>query len=154
MVAVAEGLRHSFTPDNLHHAEAVKRYVSAVMQGDRAEALALFTEDVRLYPWIVPAYPAAHPAIGLTAARAYVEEQRRYFGRWYRAEVVQLYPWPGGVAVRFRMHLNDPDGVAREQMAGLCLRLTEDGKISQVGIPTQDEHLHAWLQGILTRHIR
>jgi CheY-like chemotaxis protein len=144
ITAVAEGLNHPFSPDNLHQAETVKRYVAALIAGDTETALALCTEDVRYYPWIVPAYPAAHPVLGREAARAYVEEQHRYFGL-YQAEVVQLYPWPGGVAVRFRMHWNDPDGVEHEQMAGLCLRLTEDGQISQTGIPVQNERLRTLL---------
>jgi hypothetical protein len=58
---------------------------------------------------------------------------------------VKLYPIPHGVAVRLRLHWQDPDGVEKEQMIGRCLQVTADGQISQMGIPVQDEHLRILL---------
>jgi CheY-like chemotaxis protein len=151
ITAVAEGLNHPFRLDQSLQTEGVKRYILALMQGDVETVLALCTEDVRIYPWIVPAYPAAHPVTGRTAARAYLQEEQRYFGI-YQAEMVRLYPCPHGVAVRLRLRWQNPAGAVQQQMVGRCLEVTADGQISQVGIPIQDERLRTWLGRLLTRH--
>lgn len=144
ITTVAEGLNHPFSLDRGRQEEGVKRYILALMHGDMEEVLALCTEDVRIYPWIVPAYPAARPVTGRRAARAYLQEEQRYFGT-YQAGLVQLYPCPHGVAVRLRLRWKDPAGALQQQMVGRCLEVTADGQISQLGIPVQDERLRTWL---------
>src|SRR5690242_14659758 len=79
ITAVAEGLNQPFSAAQRPQAEVARRFVAELLERDVVAVLALCTEEVRMYPWIVPAYPAAHPAFGRRAARAYLEELKQYF---------------------------------------------------------------------------
>lgn len=149
VTAVAEGLNQPFSAAQRPQTVVAQRFVSALLERDVEAVLALCTEEVRMYPWIVPAYPAAHPAFGWTAARAYLEELQQYFVT-SQAESVQCYPCPHGVAVRLWLRWQDPAGAVYQQMVGLCLAVTADGQISQVGVPVQDERLRTRLWRVLT----
>ena len=149
VTAVAEGLNQPFSAAQRPQTVVAQRFVSALLERDVEAVLALCTEEVRMYPWIVPAYPAAHPAFGWTAARAYLEELQQYFVT-SQAESVQCYPCPHGVAVRLWLRWQDPAGVGQQQMVGLCLAVTAEGQISQVGLPVQDERLRSRLWRWLT----
>lgn len=132
ITAVAEGLNQPFSAAQRTQAEVAQRFVAALLERDVEAVLALCTEEVRMYPWIVPAYPAAHPVAGRTASRAYLEDLKQYFVV-SQAESVQCYPCPHGVAVRLRLRWQDPAGAGQQQMVGLCLAVTAEGQISQVG---------------------
>lgn len=144
ITTVAENLNRPFSAAQLPQVETAKRYIAALIQGDLEALLALCTEEVRIYPWIVPPYPAARPVTGRMAARADLQEQQQYFGT-FQLDLVRYYPCPHGVAVRLRQRWRDPTGALQQQMVARCLQVTADGQISQVGIPVQDEHLRTLL---------
>lgn len=143
ITTVAEHLNHPFTALQLRQAEVTRRFIAALIQGDVEAAIALCTEEVQLFPWIVPAYPSARPVTGRADARAYLQEMKRYFGT-YQMELAQLYPCPHGLAVRLLLHWQDPAGAFQQQMVGLCFQVSGE-QISQVGIPAQDERLRTLL---------
>ena len=57
ITTVAESLNQPWNLAQLPQVEIAKHYIAALGQRDVERILALCTEDVRLYPWIVPAYP-------------------------------------------------------------------------------------------------
>ena len=142
VTTVAECLNQSWSPAQLRQAEVVKRYIAGLLQGDVEAILALCTEEVRLYPWMVPAYPFARPVTGRAAARAYLQEQQRYFGA-YQLEQIHYYPCPHGVALRLLMHWQDAAGAVKQQMVAGCIKVTPAGQISQVGLPPPDALVRA-----------
>ena len=143
VMTVAECLNQPWSPAQLSQAEIVKRGVTALVQRDVGALVALCTEEVRWYPWIVPPYPRARPVMGRAAVRAYLEEATEYFGA-YHIDVVHLYPCPHGVAVRALLQWQDPSGGWKEQEVACCVKVTPDGQISQIGLP-RDERLVAQL---------
>jgi CheY-like chemotaxis protein len=138
VATVAECLNHSWSPDQLRQAEVAKRYVTGLIQWDVEALVDLFTEDVRIFPSIVPAYPHAHPVTGREAARAYHEEQKQYFSPTQQLELVNLNPCPRGIAARLLLQWQDPPGVWKKQIIAGCVKVTEDDHISQVGLPPPD----------------
>lgn len=140
ITTVAECLNHPWTTVELQQVEVVKRYAAGLRTWDVEALVALCTEDVRLFPWIVPAYPRARPVTGRAAARAYYEEQQHYFSA-YQLDLVNVYPCPHGVAGRLVIEWQDPPGVVKRQMIAGCIKVTPDGHITQVGLPPPDERL-------------
>jgi CheY-like chemotaxis protein len=143
VTAVAECLNLPWSPDQLRQAEVAKRYVAAYIQWDVEALVAMYTEDVRLFPWIVPAYPRARPVSGRAAAQAYHEEEKQYFSATQQIELINLYPCPRGIAARLLLQWQDPPGVWQQQIVAGCLKVTADDHVSQVGLPPPDEHVLA-----------
>ncbi len=144
ITTVAEGLNQPWSPAQLRQAEVVKRYVAYFALGDVEAMVSVYTEEVQLYPWIVSAYPFARPVAGCAAARVYLQELLQYFGDLQTA-LVQLYSCPLGVAARMLLHWHDPAGAPKQQMMAVCLKVTPDGQISQMGLPPLDARLVAQL---------
>lgn len=144
VVTEAEALHQPWSPAQRRQAEVVERYVASLARREVESMLALCTEEVQLYPWIVPAYPFARPVQGKAAARAYLQEQLAYFGD-LQIDVVRLSPCPHGIAARSRLRWRDPAGVPRQQMVTVCVKMTPEGQVSQVGLPLPDERLAAHL---------
>ena len=141
---VAECLNQPWSPAQLRHSEVVKRFIACLIQRDVEAFLTLCAEDVRLYPWIMPAYPFAHPVTGRAAAQIHLQERRQYFVA-LQVEQLHLYPCPHGIAGRLLIRWQDPSGALKEQMVAGCVKVTPGGQISQVGLPPPDERLLAQL---------
>ena len=143
VTTVAECLNLPWSPDQLRQAEVAKRYVAAYILWDVEALVAMYTEDVRLFPWIVPAYPHARPVSGRAAARAYHEEEKQYFSATQQIELTNLYPCPRGIAARLLLQWQDPLGVWKQQIVAGCLKVSADDHVSQVGLPPPDEDVLA-----------
>jgi CheY-like chemotaxis protein len=137
---VAECLKRPFSATQYHQAEVIKRFLATLSKWDRDRLGALMTEDVAVYPWLVPAYPAAHSVVGRSAALGYVQEMARYFGP-VRLHHTQISPCPHGLATRFMLNWHLTAISPRQQMVCLCFQFTDEGLIEQVGLPHQDEAL-------------
>lgn len=143
VTTVAECLNLPWSPDQLHQAEVAKRYVAAYILWDVQALVAMYTEDVRLFPWIAPAYPHARPVSGRAAAQAYHEEEKRYFSATQQIELTNLYPCPRGIAARLLLQWRDPPSVWKQQIVAGCLKISADDHVSQVGLPPPDEDILA-----------
>jgi hypothetical protein len=146
VTTVAACLNQPWSPAQLSQAEVVQHGVAALVQRDVGALVALCTEEVQWYPWLVPPYPRAHPVMGRAAVRAYLEEATAYLGA-YQIDVVHLYPCPHGVAVRALLHWQDHSGGWKEQEVACCVKTTPKGQISQIGLP-YDERLRAQLSSL------
>jgi CheY-like chemotaxis protein len=144
ITTVAECLKQPWSPAQLRQAEVVKRYVALFAVGDVEAMDSFHPETVRFYPWIASAYPFARPVTGRAAARVYLQELLQYFGG-LQTELVHLYACPLGIAARMLLRWHDPSGAPRQQMLAVCLRVTPDGQISQMGLPPPDARLVAQL---------
>jgi CheY-like chemotaxis protein len=122
ITTVAECLNCPWSPVTLHQAEVARRYISALKTWDVEALVALCTEDVQLFPEIVPAYPHAHAVRGRAAARAYYEQQQHYFLA-YQLDLSTVYPCPHGVAGRLLIEWQDPPGVVHQQMIAGCIKM-------------------------------
>lgn len=147
---VAESLNHPFNETQRQQAEIVTRCVTALIQGDGETLIALCAEDIQFYPWIVPAYPVAHPVSGRAAIRVYLQILKHYFGG-YHVELNHLYPCPRGIAVRLLLQWHDPNGMFKQQMVAWCVKVSDGGYIQQVGLPLPDERLRALLRPLIGR---
>jgi CheY-like chemotaxis protein len=147
VTSVAECLHQPWSPAQRLQAEVVQRGVAAFIQGDAAAVVALCTEEVRFYPWIVPPYPSARPVVRRAAVQVYVEELMQYLGA-YQAEGVQLYPCPHGVAIRLLLRWQDPAGAWKQQMWGCCVKVASDHQVRQIGLPQPHERLLAPLRPV------
>jgi hypothetical protein len=143
---VAESLNQPWSPDQLRQAEVAKRYVAGLDQYDIEALVDLITDDVWLFPWVVPAYPPSQPVNGRAAARASYEEEKQYFNGTQQVEQLNLYPCPYGITVRFLAKWQDPSGVWKRQNIAGCLKFTADDHISQVGLPPPDRDILAQLR--------
>lgn len=144
VTTVAECLHQPWSPAQLPQAEVVQRGVASFIQRDVGALVALCTEEVRFYPWIVPPYPRARPVMRRAAVRVYLEEVAQYLGA-YQVDDVHLSPCPHGVAVRLLMRWQDPAGAPNQQMVCGCVKFTADNQISQLGLPQPDDRLLAKL---------
>lgn len=144
VTTVAECLNQPWSPAHLRQAEVVQQYVACFARGDVEAMLSFYPEEVRLYPWIVSAYPFARSVTGRAAARDYLQELLQYFGG-LQTELVHLFPCPHGIAVRLLVRWQDRSGARKQQMMAVCLKVTPDGQISQMGLPPPDERLVAQL---------
>jgi CheY-like chemotaxis protein len=143
VTTVSDRLNQPFSEEQLRQAEVARRYVAALNRWDFDGLIALLTEDIQYYPWVVSAFPATYPWRGHTAGRTFYQEARRYFGDW-QADVVQLYPVPNGVATRLLLRWHAPNGAVRQQMQCFFFQFSDEGTIRQVGIPLleqRDPHL-------------
>jgi CheY-like chemotaxis protein len=142
VTTVAACLRQPWNPDLIVQKAVVQRFVACFRREDVAGLVAMCTEDVRWYPWIVPPYPRARPVAGRDALRAYLQETNEYFGV-FQSAAMHLYPCPHGIAVRMQMRWQAPSGALAGQMVACCVQVTADGQIRQVGLPPPDERLLA-----------
>jgi CheY-like chemotaxis protein len=144
VTTVAACLNQPWSPAQRRQAKVVQRSVAYFSLGDVETLASCFTEEVRLYPWIVPAYPFARPVRGRAAARDYLWELLEYFGD-LQIELVQLYPCPEGIAARLLVQWHDASGALKQQMVAVCQKVTPKGQIRQMGLPPPDERLLAQL---------
>jgi hypothetical protein len=144
ITTVAACLNQPWSPAQLRQAKVVKRYVAFFALGDVEAMVRCYAEGVRLYPWIASAYPLARSVTGRAAARVYLQELLQYFGN-LQTELVHLYTCPLGVAARMLLQWHDPSGALKQQMMAVCLKVTPEGQISQMGLPPPDERLVAQL---------
>jgi hypothetical protein len=91
VTTVAACLNQPWSPAQLRQAEVVKHYAASFLNQDVEAVLALYTEEVLFLPWMVSAYPFAHPVRGKAAVRLYLQEMWQYFGA-FQMDVVNLYP--------------------------------------------------------------
>jgi CheY-like chemotaxis protein len=145
VTTVTACLNQPFSEEQLRQAEVAQRYVAAMSRWDIDALVALLAEDIQYYPWLVPAYPAAHPWMGRAAGRTYYQEMARYFGV-NQMEVVQVYPVPNGVATRVLSEWYDPNGICRQHMLCFFFQFTDAGQIRQIGMPPRDEQMRALLE--------
>jgi CheY-like chemotaxis protein len=144
VATVAEYLNLPWSPAQLGQKEVVHRLAAAFILRDARAVVALCTEEVRFYPWIVPVYPSARPAVGRADVQTYLQEAMGYLGA-YQIDVLHLYPCPHGVAMRLHVHWHDASGAPQQHMLGCCVKVTPEGRISQMGLPRPDERLLALL---------
>lgn len=144
VTTVAECLNQPWTPAQLREAEVVNRLAAGFIQRDAGVLVALCTEEVQFFPWLVPIYPFARSTIGRATVRTYLQEAMAYLGA-YQIDVVRLYPCPHGVAMRLQVHWHDPSGAFKQHMLGCCVKLAPNGQCSQMGLPRPDERVLAQL---------
>jgi CheY-like chemotaxis protein len=144
ITTVAECLNQPWSPAQLRQAEVVKRYVALFALGDVEAMVSFLSEAVQFYPWIASAYPFARPVTGRAAARVYLQELLQYFGGLH-TELGHLYTCPLGIAARILLQWHDLSGAPKQQMMAVCLKVTPDGQISQMGLPPPDARLVAQL---------
>jgi CheY-like chemotaxis protein len=144
VTTVAECLNQPFNDIQLRQAEVVCRYFAAASQWEIDTLISLFAEEIKHYPWLVPADCSAYAWTGHAAARSYLQELADYFGP-LRLDHVHISPCPDGLAARFVQRWRAPNGAIREQMVCLSFQITEDGKIYQVSMPLHDEYRQALL---------
>lgn len=144
VTTVVSGLNQPFSDQQLNQAEVARRFVAAISHWDLDALVALLAEEIQYYPWLDPAYPAAHPWRGRAEGRSYFQEMARYF-RASRADVVHIYPVPNGVATRVLLEWYDPDGLCRQQMLSFFFQFTDAGQIRQMGMPLRNEQMRVLL---------
>jgi hypothetical protein len=147
VTTVAECLHLPWSPAKLAQKEVVQRLAAGFIKRDMEAVVALGTEEVRFFPWLVPAYPFARSATGRAAVLAYLQEATEYLGT-YQIGTVHLYPCPHGVAMRLQVRWPDPSGTWQQHMVGCCVKVTPEGQISQMGLPQPDERLTAPLSSL------
>ena len=145
ITTVAECLNQPFSDVQLRQADVVRRYFDAASRWDIDALSSLFAEEIKHYPWLIPADSATYAWIGHAAARSYLQELACYFGP-LRLDHLHLSPCPDGLAARFVQRWRAPDGSIREQMVCLSFQITEDGKIYQVSMPLHDEYRQTLLR--------
>ena len=137
VTTVAECLNRPFSAAQCRQAEIVRSYLAALSAWDGATLSTLMAQEVALYPWLAPPYPAAHRAVGRSAVLDYVQEMARYFGP-VRLPYTRLSACPLGLAMRFLLQWHLSEGIPQQQIVCLCFQFDDEGLIAQIGHPRHD----------------